>query len=309
MMAARAKYSWAVLAYTLFVLISGAYVRATGSGAGCGSHWPLCNGQVIPRAAQMETIIEFSHRTASGLTLALVSFLVIWAWRSSAAGHPIRRTSALALLFLLMEAAIGAWLVQFNLVTENDSVARAAILMLHLINTFFLLAALTLTARWATIGDPVPRTKRGPGKWLVGAACVATVIVGASGAVTALGDTLFPPATLLDGFRQDFSAAAHFLIRLRIWHPFIAAGSGLYLGALLLWIRHRYAQVSVRTLANGLIVMFLLQGFLGLANVALLAPVWMQMLHLSISTLIWIALVLMAAAIAEVPKPEPATAS
>jgi heme A synthase len=297
------RYSWAVLAFTIFVLITGAYVRATGSGAGCGSHWPLCNGQVIPRTPQIETAIEFSHRVASGLSLVLILVLVVLTWRSSERGHPIRRSSAFALLFIFAEALIGAWLVLYHLVTTNDSMGRAIAITLHLVNTFFLLASLTLTARWATI-----RTDRRLGKrrlefWLVGLACLVTLLLSASGAITALGDTLFPPTNLLDSFRQDFSTAAHFLTKLRVFHPFIAAGLGIYLAAVLLLVKHRHSEISIRTLANGLIALFVWQGFLGMANVVLLAPVWTQLLHLLTSTMIWVSLILLSATILESPAP------
>ncbi|RPH30465.1 heme A synthase, partial [bacterium] len=138
------KYSWAVLGYTLLALMTGAFVRATGSGAGCGSHWPLCNGEIIPRAPRVDTIIEFTHRASSGLTLVLIAILAIWAWRSASSGRLVRRASAAALLFILFEAVIGAWLVRYNLVTTNDSAARAVLIMFHLVNTFFLLASLAL---------------------------------------------------------------------------------------------------------------------------------------------------------------------
>ncbi len=44
------RYAWGVLLWNVLVALWGAYVRATGSGAGCGSHWPTCNGEILPRA-------------------------------------------------------------------------------------------------------------------------------------------------------------------------------------------------------------------------------------------------------------------
>jgi len=287
------KYSWAVLAYTIFMLISGAYVRATGSGAGCGSHWPLCNGQVIPRLPQIETAVEFSHRAASGLGLVFILGLVVWAWRSSERGHPIRRTSAFALLFILAEALIGAWLVLGRLVTTNDSTIRAFAVALHLVNTFFLLASLTLTARWAAIGNEMHPVKRRTEFWLIILGCFVILALNASGAIAALGDTLFPPTTLLDSFRRDFSAPAHFLTKLRTYHPFIALGLGIYLLSVLAFLKHRHKGIPVRLLANGLIALLIWQGFLGIVNVALLAPVWTQLLHLLTSAMIWVTLILL----------------
>ncbi len=145
-----ARFTWAVLAYNLLVILWGAYVRASGSGAGCGNHWPLCNGQVIPQPGRTATVIEFAHRLSSGLVLLLVIVLFVWARRTVPAGHPVRRSVGFVLLFTLGEALLGAGLVLFGLVEDNASVARAVTISLHLANTFLLLASLTLTGLWAT---------------------------------------------------------------------------------------------------------------------------------------------------------------
>ena len=83
-----ARFAWFVLAWNVVVILWGAYVRATGSGAGCGAHWPLCNGEVVPRAPTAAMLIEFSHRLSSGLALVAVIVLAVWIWRTVAAGHP-----------------------------------------------------------------------------------------------------------------------------------------------------------------------------------------------------------------------------
>src|SRR5436853_6203595 len=97
-----ARFSIGVLCVNLAVIAWGAFVRATGSGAGCGSHWPLCNGEVLPRAPSVERIIEFSHRLTSGLSLLLVVALCVWAFRVHPRGHGVRRTSAAAVVFILL---------------------------------------------------------------------------------------------------------------------------------------------------------------------------------------------------------------
>src|SRR5262249_24948503 len=75
-----ARFAWLLVVYNIAVILWGAYVRATGSGAGCGSHWPLCNGEIVPRAAQAQTLIEFTHRITSGISLLLVAILAVWTW-------------------------------------------------------------------------------------------------------------------------------------------------------------------------------------------------------------------------------------
>src|SRR5689334_1454626 len=143
-----AIYAWGVLALNLLVILWGAYVRATGSGAGCGAHWPLCNGEVIPRAPQAEMLVEFTHRLSSGVALLTVAGLLVWALRIYPRGHVARRGAQLAMLFMVSEALVGAGLVLFKLVADNDSLYRAVAIVVHLANTFLLLASITLTAWW-----------------------------------------------------------------------------------------------------------------------------------------------------------------
>src|SRR5260370_17404356 len=81
-----ARFAWFGVAYNIIVIVWGAYVRATGSGAGCGSHWPLCNGEFLPTTPQTQTVIEFTHRVTSGGLLVLVAILLIWCWRRTAKG-------------------------------------------------------------------------------------------------------------------------------------------------------------------------------------------------------------------------------
>lgn len=161
------RFSWCVLGYSIAAIIFGAFVRATGSGAGCGSHWPLCNGAIVPHTARMETLIEFTHRVTSVLSLFLVVALACWAWRLYPSGFRIRRSAGTALILILIEAGIGAWLVLSGLMKGNDSVARAVSTMGHLVNTYFLLAALALTSWWAGNEDsaavPGPRGRIWPG--------------------------------------------------------------------------------------------------------------------------------------------------
>lgn len=86
-----AAFAWANVAYNLLVILWGAFVRATGSGAGCGDHWPLCDGQVIPRAPSTEMLIEFTHRLTSGVALLGAVALLVWAFRAYGRGHRVRR--------------------------------------------------------------------------------------------------------------------------------------------------------------------------------------------------------------------------
>ncbi len=298
-----ATYAWGVLGYNLLVILWGAYVRATGSGAGCGAHWPLCDGQVIPRAPAIEQVIEFSHRLSSGLALLFVVGLLIWAFRAFPKGHIVRLGATLSMAIIVVEALLGAGLVLLQLVADNASVGRAVAIVLHLLNTFLLLAALTLTAWWASGGTPLRLRGQGAQAWALGLGMLGRMLVGAAGAITALGDTLFPVETLAEGLRQDLSPTAHFLVQMRIIHPILAGIVGVYILALA-WVHgRRHADQAAGTIAWALGGLFLVQLVLGAINVVLLAPVWMQLAHLLAADTLWITLVLLAATVLGQPAP------
>lgn len=294
--ATYARFAWGVLAYNLFVIAWGAFVRATGSGAGCGSHWPLCNGEVVPRAPAWATLIEFGHRLTSGVALLLVLALVVGAWRRFPPGHAVRRAAGWSGVLMLTEALIGAGLVLLEYVADDMRVARGWWVGGHLLNTFLLVAALALVP-WFAAGHGAPRW-RGSGSrgGALALALAGVLVLGISGAITALGDTLFPVATLAEGKAQTFSDTAHLFVRLRIWHPTLALVVGIVV-AVAAWLALRpQPSATVRRLALGLIAVYVAQLGLGSINVLLLAPVAVQLLHLLLSDIIWITLVLLASA-------------
>lgn len=311
-----ARYAWFVLGYNLLVIAFGAFVRATGSGAGCGSHWPLCNGEVLPRPERLETVIEFTHRLSSAVDGLLVVALVVWAWRAFAPGaadegarRPVRAAAVASLVFLVVEALVGAGLVRYELVVDDASVARALVIGAHLFNTFLLLAALALTAHWGSAGagaaggaPPVQSPHRqGAVRWLLAGGAALLLAVGVSGAVTALGDTLFPATSFREGFARDFSAGAHFLLRLRVFHPPLAIAAALALVAAAVAVGRRRPSPAMRKRVRFFTGLFAAQVALGFLNLALAAPVWLQLVHLVLADLIWIAWVLLAASALGVP--------
>ncbi len=320
--------AWAAVAYNILVILWGAYVRASGSGAGCGNHWPLCNGAVIPTPENIKTLVEFSHRLTSGLDGVLLLGLALWAfWRYPGGrrmrfgvllelavsvfwrypgGHRVRSGAVYALRFVLIEGLIGRALVRNGLVAEDDSAARAIVIALHLANTFLLLGALTLTAWWASGGRALRLRGQGGTGWLLGVALAGVVLVGMSGAVTALGDTLFPSDSLRAGLAQDLSPTAHFLIRLRVLHPILAVVVGLYSAATALGVGALRPSGSIKRLAQALTALVVAQLLVGSLNVALLAPIGMQIVHLLLADLVWIVLLVVAATGLAQPETEAA---
>jgi heme A synthase len=291
-----ARLAWAVLAYNVAVIVWGAYVRASGSGAGCGAHWPLCNGEILPRGARLATLIELSHRVTSGIALIAVVALFVAVWRARPRGDSARKAAALSLLFMLSEAAVGAGLVLFQLVADNASFARAMFLSVHLINTFTLLACLTLTAWWLSGGGPVHIVEKPGRAAAIGLLCTGVLVASTSGAVAALGDTLFPVSSLTDALWADLSASSHLLIRLRILHPVFAATTAVAIVMTARRLAVGSGSAAMR-LARAVSSLAGLQLLLGALNVLLLAPVWMQLLHLLVADLVWIVLVLLGASV------------
>jgi heme A synthase len=301
-----AKYAWCTLAVNILVVLWGAYVRATGSGAGCGSHWPLCNGEIIPQAPSVKTLIEYSHRLSAGFALLLVVGLLIGAFRLFKKGHPARLGAVLSMALMLSEAGIGAGLVLFELVADNASMARALFVATHLGNTFLLLGALVLTAHWAGGGLPASFGHKHPLRVLVLLALLGTLLIGMSGAVAALGDTLYPAESLMEAFEQDLSPTSHILIQLRKYHPLIAVGVSLLLLHLLGKARSLKGDLTlslkVRRIADLLNLLIYAQLALGALNIILLAPVALQLIHLLLADGVWLALVLTCAGILESPS-------
>ena len=229
------RYAWGVLGWNLAVVLWGAYVRASGSGAGCGNHWPLCNGEVVPHAPQVQTLIEFTHRGMSGIAFVAVAALLVWSIRVFPGRHRARKMALASFVFLIVEALLGAGLVLFDYVGANSSVGRALYLSLHLANTLLLVAALSLAAWFSREDVPAP----GHFSRLVAATLPVALLIAISGGIAALGDTLFPASSLAEGFRQDLSTTAHFLLRLRVFHPALAIAGGVFFGAVAVWVMRR----------------------------------------------------------------------
>jgi heme A synthase len=286
-----ARYAWLTLAFNVVVILLGALVRATGSGAGCGRSWPTCQGEVLPELSGA-TGLEYTHRAASGIALVLVAALVVWSWRAVPKGEPARTGAVLSMAAIIGEALIGAMIVLAEWVARDVSTARVVAVPLHLVNTLFLLAALTLTAFWLSGGRRLAARSR-PELWrwvLVGAAAI--VLLAATGAVTALADTLFPK----DGSGTAGSGGAHFITDLRVVHPILAVVAA----SIGWWFSGRVGPPRSRA-ARALPILVGLMLLTGLVNVALGVPVWMQLVHLLLADILWITYVLASALALQVP--------
>lgn len=291
-----AGVAWATLAFNVLVIVGGSIVRATGSGDGCGETWPKCGDQFIPPSPAVETVIEFSHRVSSflaGIGVAAVFVLALWVFRK---GSVVRKAATWSGVFLVLEALLGAALVLFGWVDDDVSVGRMLVVPLHLTNTFLLLGSLTLTAWWGS-GFPTPKqTFRSPaGRWLlIGALTI--LVIGATGALNALADTVFPADSVTGDLADKFGPTAPTLSRLRIVHPVISVVGGMFVA----WIatsRSRRSPERTTRLASAVTLIVLSQMFVGIANIFFLTPLSLQLIHLVVADVLWIAFVVFGASL------------
>lgn len=297
------RFAWGVLIYFVAVILWGALVRATGSGAGCGDHWPLCNGTVIQHSPRLDTMIEFTHRITSGISFFSAVGLLVWTFAGTVRGHLARATAVASVAFTLVEAILGALLVKLGLTAQSQSPLRAPYLALHLTNTLLLLAVLTLTAHFLSRKRGYLRnevTVIAPIGAIAG--ILVVLVVGVTGSLAALGDTLFPASSLSAAITQDLSASSAWLVRWRWTHPAVAFLASIFL----IWILVRAAQRSAhwdnRALSAAVLLLLAAQYALGVLDVVFLAPVWLQIVHLLGADALWAALVVLTARLTLQPR-------
>jgi heme A synthase len=271
------RWAQAALGWNVLTILLGALVRATHSGAGCGRSWPTCDGQIVPDLGGATTI-EYIHRLASGVALILVFAVALLAWRQTNPGDPLRRAALWSAAAIIGEALIGAAIVLYEWVGADNSLARVIAVPLHLVNTLLLLAALTMSIWFA--GGGARLSRRGPPRRWFFAGVVGMMAIAATGAITALADTLFPKAGEVP------IGATHFLTELRIIHPIVAVGV-VATASLLVRASGRRDSSSLRLVVS----LTLGQFVIGAANIWLGTPIWMQLLHLLVADSIWIAYV------------------
>lgn len=297
------RFSWGVLAYFIATILWGTVVRATGSGAGCGEHWPLCNGTVMQTAPSVQTMIEFAHRITSGLDGILILVLLVWTFRATAKGHLARWVAAASVFFTITEGALGALLVKLGYTAQSHAPMRAPFLALHLANTLMLVAVIAMTShmlgrttgyKWRELRLTAP----------VGTTIgmLAVMVVGITGSMAALGDTLFPPSSLAEGLKQDISGDSEWLLRWRWTHPTVAIVASIFLIWLLIRAARRGGPWDNRALSGFVVALLALQYVLGALDVWLLAPVWMQVVHLLGADVTWSALVVLTARLTLLPR-------
>jgi heme A synthase len=285
------SYAWFTLGWTLLTIVLGAVVRGTSSGDGCGASWPSCDGAfLVTSASGSARVIEFTHRAVSGLDLAFIAGLLVAVWRGLPPAHRARRTAVWALFSVISEAGIGAMIVLYGWVADDRSTPRQISVPLHLVNTFALVGLLALLVWQIRGGRALAATRARGVRALIGLGALI-VLVAATGATTALADTLFAPESLGHGLAQDLDASSALIVRLRVLHPIVAVGSALLLASYV-WRRlddgvgSRAGQVVLALLA--------VQVGLGVLHIALLTPLATALTHLLVAQVLWVAFLVFA---------------
>ena len=267
------------LTTSILSILAGAVVRATGSGDGCGASWPTCNGRVIPSLETSSEIIEFSHRSISGVLLIVTLLLFV---KSKDPDTPLLHKKIINYLtfFVLLEAAIGAVIVIYEWVGLNSSLPRIIAVPLHLVNTFALLGFYTLI--FYLLRESENKLSNFFDK-RIKIAFVLFFLTGATGSITALADVLFPSASFVEGFIEDFDSTSEVLTRLRILHPFVSTILSIFLFSESNRFKKEFAID-----ASIIKVLVIVGVILGVLNVVSNIILPLSILHLLLADLLWI---------------------
>ena len=264
---------------SILSILAGAFVRATGSGDGCGSTWPTCKGKIIPQLSDPSEVIEFSHRSISGILL-IVTLIIFIKSRNMSKGTIVRTTVNFLTFFVVFEAAIGAVIVLYEWVGLNSSLPRIIAVPIHLVNTFGLLACYAIL--YKVLLNNFKNIKQLWDRRFVFVAFLF-LLSGATGSITALADVLFPSASFYEGLMEDFDRTSELLTRLRILHPIVATGLSVAL-----IIESRKIQKDYKIDVKFLQLLVIVAVTLGVLNVLSNIVLLLSIFHLAIADLLWI---------------------
>ena len=273
------SYAKAGLLLSIASILAGAFVRATGSGDGCGATWPTCKGKIIPALSDTPELIEFSHRSVSGVLL-VVTLIIFAKTRKFQKDSLVRTVTNYLTFFVIFEALIGAVIVIFEWVGLNSSLPRIIAVPIHLVNTFGLLGSYAIL--YKILQDDLQNIKNMFNKNFLLISSLF-LLSGATGSITALADVLFPSASFVEGFLADFDRTSEVLTRLRILHPIISSTLSIVLYVYATGIRKKY-NVGVKPLQ----ILILIAVFLGVINVLSNIVLPLSILHLAIADFLWI---------------------
>ena len=273
------SYAKAGLYLSILSILAGAFVRATGSGDGCGATWPTCKGRIIPALSDTSELIEFSHRSVSGVLL-IVTLIIFAKTRKFQKNSLVRTVTNYLTFFVIFEALIGAVIVIFEWVGLNSSLPRIIAVPIHLVNTFGLLGCYAIL--YKILDENIEEIISMFNKNFIFISSLF-LLSGATGSIAALADVLFPSASFIEGFLADFDRTSEILTRLRILHPIVSSALSLVLYVYSVRINKKY-NIRVKPLQTLIFVAV----FLGFLNVLSNIILPLSILHLAIADFLWI---------------------
>lgn len=292
------RWAMAASVLTVVLIVIGGVVRITGSGMGCGDHWPRCNGEWFP-PLDLPTFIEIFHRWTAALVSVAITGAAIIAVRRHRASPRLLIPALLGIALLVLQVLLGAVTVKLEL--------PPAVVIVHLLNAMLVLAAVLWTALEA--GSPGrPNSvagNRAPARWALGVAGFGLLVIlwGAqvanlhAGAVCTgfplcAGAGFGPPKTALGPLHWTHRILAY----------------GFLAVSILTVVRSRAPSVppSVRRAASAVLLATTAQVVVAAAMVLLALPPVLRALHLGVGTLVWVALIVLVHRAARAPWPEPA---
>lgn len=280
------RYCNFLIAYTIVIIAWGAWVRISGSGAGCGEHWPLCNGKAIPIGESSKTWVEVSHRYSTAIFGVLAVLLCGFSYRVQSNKNFHRLGAWGVLLFTIFEALIGRLLVVEGLVDQDLSLARAVLMPLHLVNTSLLLFAEVLSVESLRLPAALTPTEKSTRLLLTGSLVIILFTLLTTGAIAALATHIAPSPTFMQGIQADLSPSSHIAVRLRPLHLVAGFASFIIVIFALSYrpkpLRIFFACPSSQSFTYWLMIMALL----GTATLALHSPVYLKMAHLVAATIL-----------------------
>jgi protoheme IX farnesyltransferase len=283
---------------SLLVMLFGAFVRASLSGDGCGTSWPFCNGgSLLPDTSVLKSVIEFTHRATSGLLLLCLAGLYVAARRVFPARHDVRSGLLWAVVACVVSAFIGMLLVRFGWVVFDRSLGRAITMPIHLVNNLVLLAGL-VWAQHRAAGGAISKWKgQGPLGQAFTMSVISVFLLCMTGALSAMGKTAFAVEkamtnNLTERIQMHIGEGAHWILRGGALHPLLATSFGIMLVLCVNLMMTRRPEPGVKKWGQYTIGIFLVQMAFGLVNLIVSAPWMMQLGHLLLALLNWMALIM-----------------
>lgn len=272
------------IAASYLLVVVGGIVRVSGSGMGCGTHWPDCNGAVVPTFSQA-TAIEYTHRILAATVVLLAIALVAAGVAAFRSDHRVVILTVFALALVLVQAVLGALTVVFDL--------PPSVVMAHLgtaelfLATLIVLAVVTVSSRHTAAGSAEARVDAPRIRVLAPVAASAVFVLMLVGAYTATSGAGYA-CTEWPMCNGHYLPTGWTVIDIQLLHRLLALVATFAVALLVVEImRHRGGAGAAGALVAAVAILLPIQILLGAANIWLKLSPAVSALHLATATAIW----------------------